>query len=113
MSDGATISAPAAACDSADARQLFDRRVVDDLPVDEDAAVAVRRVLAEADVGDDEQIRHVLLERADGGLHRRFRIVGADPIVSFASGSPKSSTPGTPSAFAAAASFTTSSTDSW
>ena len=57
MSDGATMSAPAAACDSAACDQLLDRDVVDDLVALDDAAVAVRRVLAQAHVGDDHQIR--------------------------------------------------------
>ena len=54
------------------ARQLLDGHVVGNLVVDEDAAVPVRRVFAEADIGDDEQPRHFLLDRADGGLHRRL-----------------------------------------
>ena len=41
MSDGATTSAPATACDSAALRELLDGRVVDDLVALDDAAVAV------------------------------------------------------------------------
>ena len=61
------------------ARQEFDGRVVDDFTIDEQATVAVRGVLAETHVGDDEQVRHLALERADGGLHRRVRIPGCRP----------------------------------
>jgi hypothetical protein len=57
MSDGATMSAPAAAWDTAD------------------AAVAVIGVLAEADVGHHEHVVHLALDRANRRLHRRFRIV--------------------------------------
>ena len=59
------------------AGQLLDGDVVDDFFVDQDAAVAVRRVLAEADVGDDEEPRHFLLDRARRGLYRCLGIVGA------------------------------------
>ena len=41
MSEGATTSAPATACDSAALRQLRDGRVVDDLVAVDDAAVTV------------------------------------------------------------------------
>ena len=58
------------------AHQLLDGRVVGDLVVDDDAAVAVDGVLAQADVGDDEQVRDLALDRADRALHRRLRIVG-------------------------------------
>jgi hypothetical protein len=56
--------------------QLRDGHVVDDLLAVEDAAVAVRGVLAEAHVGDHHQVGHLALERAHGGLHRRLRIGG-------------------------------------
>ena len=55
MSDGATMCAPASACETRRLHQPFDRRVVEDALAVEQAAVAVRRVFAEADVGDDEQ----------------------------------------------------------
>ena len=58
------------------AREELDGGVVDDFAVDEQAAVAVRGVLAQAHVGDDEQVRHFLLERAHRGLHRRVAIPG-------------------------------------
>ena len=77
MSEGATMSAPAAACDSAARASCSTVGSLSDLLADQDAAVAVRRVLAQADVGDDQQAGHLALERADGRLHGRFGIVGA------------------------------------
>ena len=47
-------------------RQLFDRGVVDDLVAVDDAAVAVRGVLAQADVGHDEEVADLALECAHG-----------------------------------------------
>ena len=96
------------------ARQLLDRRVVDDLLAVEDAAVAVRGVLAQADVGDDDAgpARRVLSARTAVWTGPSGSAAPL-PAASFVSGRPNSSTPGTPSAFAAAASFTISSTDSW
>ena len=61
------------------ARQLLDRRVVRDLVVHDDAAVSMRGVFAQTDVGDDQQTRHFALERAHRGLDGRFRIVGRRP----------------------------------
>ena len=46
-------------------------------------------------------------------VDRPLRVGGARSPASLLSGSPNSSTPGMPSAFAAAASFTISSTDIW
>src|SRR6185436_3635405 len=54
-------------------------RVVADLVVDDHAAVAVIGVLAEADVGRDEHVRHGALDRPHRGLHRRVRIVRRRP----------------------------------
>ena len=99
------MSAPAAACDSAARTSCSTVGSLAISSSDDDPAVAVRGVLAQAHVGDDEQARHLALERADRGLHRRFRVVGAGADRVFGSGSPKSSTPGMPSALAAAASL--------
>ena len=93
------------------AHELLDRRIVGDLVVDDDAAVAVVGVLAEADVGDDQHVRRRALDRADRRLHRRLRIVGAEPMSSFWSGRPKSSTLADAVGLAAVASRTASSTD--
>ena len=48
-------------------------QVVHDLPVLDDATVTVRRVLAEADVGDEDELGHPLTECAERALH--------DPVV--------------------------------
>ena len=74
MSDGATMSAPATACDSAAWARCIDGDVVDDLVTLDDAAVAVRRVLAQADIGDDDEILDLALQCANGALHWRVRI---------------------------------------
>ena len=50
-------------------REQLDRDVVVDLAVADEAAVAVRRVLAQADVGDHGQVRVRLLQRPDRHLH--------------------------------------------
>ena len=77
------MSAPATACESAACDELLDGGVVGDLvsPVasilDEDAAMPVRRVLAQADVGDDDEVADLALDRAHRALHRRVRIARA------------------------------------
>jgi hypothetical protein len=72
MSLGATMSAPAAACDKAARERSFESRRVD-FTVTQHTAVAVTGVLAHADVGDDHQIRKLLLERLHSSMQRRFR----------------------------------------
>jgi hypothetical protein len=74
MSEGATMSAPAAACD---AHQLVHGRVVRDLLLDDDPAMTVVRVLAEADVRDHQHLGDRCLDRPDGALHGRLRIISA------------------------------------
>ena len=56
--------------------QLFNRWIVGDLAVFDDAAVAVIGVLAQTDVGDHEAVRHFAFDGANGRLDRRLRIVG-------------------------------------
>src|SRR5437763_1654802 len=51
------------------AREQLEGRIVAHRAVFDYAAVAVARVLAEADVGDDEQVRHRVLHGAYGLLH--------------------------------------------
>ncbi len=58
-------------------RQQLDRQVVVDLAVADEAAVAVRGVLAEADVGDHGQVGVGLLQRPDRHLHDALVVVGA------------------------------------
>ena len=50
-------------------RQQLERRVVDDLSLVHEAAVAVRCVLAQAHIGDYDEIRKRSLELANGRLH--------------------------------------------
>jgi len=92
---------------------MRDGHVVEDFLSLENPAMAVRGVFAEADVRDNDQIRHLALEGPDGVLDRRVGIRCFRAVASLLSGRPKRSTPRTPSAFAAAASLTASSTDSW
>ena len=54
----------------------FERCVVLDHAVLDHAAMAVARILAEADVGDDGQVRHLVLDGLDRMLH--------DPLVGVA-----------------------------
>ena len=61
--------------------ELLDGRIVGDLIVDEDPAVAVIGVFAQADVGDDQHLRQLALERPDRRLHGRLRIVSGRPDV--------------------------------
>ena len=78
MSLGATASAPAAACEMAVLREQLERHVVvDRAVVAQHAAVPVRRVLAEAHVGDHDELGMGLLDRADGELHHALVVVGA------------------------------------
>ena len=57
MSEGATMSAPARACETAVAASHFERGVVIHVAVDDLAAMAVAGVFAIADVGHDQQVR--------------------------------------------------------
>ena len=77
MSEGATISAPARACDSADGRQPFERGVVIHFAVHDLAAMPVARVFAIANVGHDQQIRHFSLDSANRTLHDSVIVVSA------------------------------------
>ena len=54
-------------------------RIVEATVVAQDAAVAVGRVLAEADVGADEQLREPLANKPDAVDHRALRVVGGGP----------------------------------
>ncbi len=113
MSDGATMSAPAAACDS--------------------AARASASTVASLTISSPSTMpqwpcevysqRHTSVTTSRPGTSffsaRAADWTGPsgsaapDPAASFDAGSPKSSTPGMPSAFAADASVTISSTDNW
>ena len=77
MSLGATASAPASAWEIAVFASSSTREVVVDLAVADEAAVAVRGVLAEADVGDHDQFGVGLLQRPHRHLHDALVVVGA------------------------------------
>ena len=57
--------------------QQLDRQVVVDGPLADDAAVAVRGVLAHADVGDHDEVGVGLLQRAHRHLDHALVVVGA------------------------------------
>ena len=73
MSLGATMSAPARACETAVCAISSTLVVVDGAVGAQQPAVAVVGVLAEADVGDHEQIGMRVLDRARGDLDDRLR----------------------------------------
>ena len=90
MSLGATTSAPARAWRDRRARDELDARVVVDVAVRVDqAAVAVVGVLAEADVGHDEQLGMRLLDRARRELDDALVVVGARALGVLAVGDPE------------------------
>ena len=90
-------------------REVRDGRIVQDLLAIDDAAVAVRGVFAEADIGHDDQVRQRTFQRTHRLLHGASGSAASDPISSFPEGRPNRITPGTPSARAASASLTASS----
>ena len=75
MSDGATTSAPARACDNGHRDERLQRRVVHDpAALVEHAAVAVVGVRAQAHVRDhDEPVAEFLLQAFARALHRAVR----------------------------------------
>ena len=111
MSEGATMSAPGGGVRDGGAHQLIDGRVVGDLLVDDDAAVAVIGVLAQAHVGHHENVRRIPLDRADGRLDRRFRIVRQRSDVVLVIGQAEQQHALDAGLARASASFTASSTD--
>ena len=77
MSLGQTAWAPASAWLTAVLREQLERDVVHDLVAVDDAAVAVRRVLAEADVGEEHELGRTLRERTERLLDDAVLVVGA------------------------------------
>ena len=61
------------------ARQQLQGGVVVDVTVLDHAAMAVIRILAETDVGDDDELRHVTLERTHRLLHRALVVPRLGP----------------------------------
>jgi hypothetical protein len=79
------------------AGEQFQRGVVVDTPVAcEQAAVPVARVLAEADIGDDEQVRVRLLDRARRELDDAFVVPRARSLGVLLLGNPKENDAGNP-----------------
>ena len=94
------------------AREQLERLVVLHLAVAQHAAVAVARVLAEADVGDEHEVGLLDRERTQGELHDAVVVPGRGRLlVLVLRATPKSSTAGTPSRVSSAASSTRSSTE--
>jgi len=58
-------------------REQLEGHVVEHLAVLHDAAVAVVHVLAQADVGDHEQVRELVLDRPHGHLDDALGVVGS------------------------------------
>ena len=83
------MSAPAAAWGGRGSGEELNGRVVEDLLAFDDSAVSVGRVLAEAHVGDDQQVRDLPLDRPDGALNRCLRVPGSRPRFVFAVGKAK------------------------
>ena len=116
MSLGATISAPATASETAVFASKFQAGVILDLVLAprlvHDAAMTMRGVLAQADVGDHHQI----LERSRSAFNARNPVctipAGSHaPLAcsSFSNGTPNNNSPPSPSRAHSAASFTASS----
>ena len=89
MSLGATMSAPARACDTASRASSSSVASLSTSPSSNDAAVPVIRVLAQADVGDHDELGHVALERAHRLLHRRLVVPRFGPSRVLVIGNPE------------------------
>ena len=81
MSDGAMMSQPASACTSACLHQHLDRLVVDDVAVAHQAVMAVAGVGVERDIAQDADLRHRLLDRADGAADEIVRVERFGAVV--------------------------------
>ena len=81
-----------------DACEQLQRRVVHDLAVLYDAAVAVVGVLAQADVGDDEQLGKARAARGRRLCTAASSSQASEPRSSFSRGSRTAATPGRPQA---------------
>ena len=81
MSLGQTTSAPASTCDTAVRASSSSVCVVVDLAVDDHAAVAVRRVLAEADVGEQHELGEARAQRAQRALDDAVVVPGAGALL--------------------------------
>src|SRR5690349_20878895 len=68
---------------------MADGDVVEDLLATEHAAMAVRRVLAQADIGDDDEPWDLALDRAYGALDGSVRVRGLRALGVLAAGNPE------------------------
>ena len=76
MSDGATMSAPACTCSIAACASSGSVASLSTSPSRcDDPAMPVRRVLAQADVGDHDELRPRVLQRPHRPLHDPLRVV--------------------------------------
>ena len=94
-------------------REQLERDVVQDLVALDDAAVAVRRVLAEADVGEEHEPGGLLPQRPERALDDPVVVVGARRGLVLLLGDPEEETARTPARCAASASRQSSSTERW
>ena len=77
MSEGATTSAPASACDRPCLHERRDRHVVHHVTgLVDDAVLAVGGERIERDVGDHAEFRHGLLDRTHGTLGQAIGVPG-------------------------------------
>ena len=107
------MCAPASAWETRRFHQAFHRRVVQDALAVEQPAVAVRRVFAEADVGDDHQTGQLAHQRPDRALHEAILVPRRRSLIVLPLGQAEEQHAPDPVGRAAAASRTTSSTESW
>ena len=73
MSEGATISAPARACESAASASSTRLGIIQHFAIVDHAAMAVAGVFAEADVGNYQQIELGFANGFNRALHRALR----------------------------------------
>ncbi len=87
MSDGATTSAPASACDRACLHQHLDRLVVQHVAAVVDQAVlAMRGERIQGDVGDHAQLGQRVLERAHRALRQAVGVEGLGRVLTLRAG---------------------------
>jgi hypothetical protein len=63
------------------AAQHLDRLVVDDVPIPNEAVMAVARIRIERHVADQADLRHRAADRADGPAHEVLGVEGLGPVV--------------------------------
>ena len=83
MSEGATQSTPASACDRGHLAQHLYGLVVDDLAIDDQAVVAVMGVGVEGHIGLHAEFGHRGFEAADCSLDQALRVVGLGGLIVF------------------------------